>query len=125
MVAKKPQPTELITYFCSRCTWDFARSDLDAPTCTMCCKGDRLTEMKREPITPQAIEEGMMRSMDRLMTGLRGAYESGKKEGIADDDEILLLEAMVKAKNLQEHVEKTFGMRVNKRPRIHGISMSL
>ncbi len=145
MVPKKPAPTTLITYLCTRCSWDFSRTEKDKPKCTLCEKSDRLTEIKREPITPQAIEEGMMRSMDRLMTGLQGAYDthqnqtqrasSTRDQKKNDEEEILLLETMVKAKNLQTHVEKAFGRTVKKKPhlrrgfggqaRIHGISMPL
>lgn len=116
---KNPPPSELITFLCSRCQWDFSRTEKDKPKCTMCGKSDRLEEMKREPITPQAMEAAMMRSMDRLMTGLQGAYEShqngiqrghsAREEKKNDEEEILLLEAMVKAKNLQRNVEKAFG----------------
>ena len=115
MISKKSSPKELIHYLCTRCTWDFARTDLDKPKCTMCEKGDKLQEIKREPMTPQALEAAMMRSMDRLMTGLQGAYDShqegtpARDEKKNDEEEILLLEAMVKAKNLKTHVEKAFG----------------
>lgn len=109
MAPKKSPPTTLITYLCTRCTWDFSRTENDKPVCTICEKNDKLQEMKREPITPQTIEAGMMRSMERMMVSLEKAYDSGKKEGIGDKDEILLLEAMVKAKNLKTHVEKAFG----------------
>ncbi len=107
--AKKSPPTTLVTYLCTRCTWDFSRTELDKPTCTICEKNDKLQEIKREPITPQAIEAGMMRSMERMMVNLEKAYSAGKEEGIGDQEEIMLLEAMVKAKNLQKHVEKAFG----------------
>lgn len=117
--AKNAKPGMLITYLCTRCRWDFARSEKDEPACTMCSKSDRLKELKREPMSQQALEIAMMRSMERLMTGLQGAYDAQQKqaEGASstrdekknDEEEILLLEAMVKAKNLQKHVEKAFG----------------
>lgn len=74
-----------------------------------------MQEIKREPITPQAIEIGMMRSMERMMISLEKAYEAGRGEGIGDKEEIMLLEAMVKAKNLQRHVKKAFGKRVTRK----------
>lgn len=67
----------------------------------------------------------MMRSMERLMTGLQGAYETSKKEGIGDSEEILLLEAMAKAKNLEKHVQKAFGKNIKKKVRVHGTNMEL
>ena len=121
---KKSPPQELVTYLCTRCTWDFTRTEKDKPKCTLCGKIDRLTELKREPMTPQAVEAGMMRSMERLMTGLQKAYEA-RGEGVTDEEEILLLEAMVKAKNLEKHVEKAFGRSVKKKRRVHGISMEI
>lgn len=123
MASKKP-PTELITYFCTRCNWDFARTENDTPRCTLCEKDDQLKELKREPITPQVIEAGMMRSMDRLMTSLQKAYDSGMKEGMGDKEEILVLEALAKAKHLQEHVQKVF-RKSTKKPRLHVQSVSL
>ncbi|NOS67593.1 MAG: hypothetical protein HOO67_04490 [Candidatus Peribacteraceae bacterium] len=116
--SKKAQPKELITYLCTRCRWDFARTENDKPKCTLCGKTDRLKEIARQPMSPQALEGAMMRSMERLMTGLEGAYEAQQTqrgsstredEKKNDDEEILLLEAMVKAKNLQKNVEKAFG----------------
>ncbi len=123
MSAKKSQPKELITYLCTRCSWDFTRAENHTPICTLCKKKDCLQEIRREPFSPQAVEQGMMRSMERLMTGLKTAYESGKKEGIPDNDEILLLETMVKAKNLEEELGKIFGPR--KRGGVHAVSISL
>ena len=134
MVPKKSSPQELITYLCTRCTWDFARTELDKPKCTLCGKNDKLQEIKREPVTPQALEAAMMRSMDRLMTGLQGAYETHQAghnqrghtvhDTKNDDEEILLLETLVKAKNLEKHVGKAFGKSKPKKSRLHGISMS-
>lgn len=109
MPRTKKTPTILITYLCTRCTWEFTRTELDKAKCTLCEKSDRLHEVKREPVTPQAVEAGMMRSIDRMMTSLEKAYEAGKNEGMNDADEILLLEAMVKGKNLEKHVQKAFG----------------
>lgn len=137
--AKKAQPKELITFLCTRCSWDFSRTEKDKPKCTLCGKNDRLQEVAREPVTPQALETAMMRSMDRLMTGLQGAYDSHQdqtKRGVPsgsrgttrnekknDEEEILLLEAMVKAKNLQTHVEKAFGKKPGKKQqRRRGVS---
>lgn len=74
-----------------------------------------MQEIKREPITSQAIETGMMRSMERMMISLEKAYEAGREEGIGDKEEIMLLEAMVKARNLQRHVEKAFGKCVTRK----------
>lgn len=118
--SKKAQPKELITFLCTRCRWDFSRTEKDVPKCTLCGKIDRLKEVGRQPMSQQALEGAMMRSMERLMTGLEGAYEAQQKQSQRgsstrgdekknDDEEILLLEAMVKAKNLQKHVEKAFG----------------
>ena len=125
MTPKKSPPKELITYLCSRCSWDFSRTENDKAKCTLCGKGDRLKEMARQAMSPQALEEAMMRSMDRLMTGLQGAYETHQsghdqrghtaRDKKNDEEEILLLEAMVKAKNLQTHVEKAFGKTKKKR----------
>ena len=58
------------------------------------------------------------------MTGLQKAYEA-RGEGVTDEEEILLLEAMVKAKNLEKHVEKAFGRSVKKKRRVLGMEMEL
>lgn len=123
MTRKQSPPAVLITWLCTRCTWDFSRTEKDKAVCTMCKKSDRLQEVKREPLTPQALEQGMMRSMERLMSGLQGAYEKGQKKGINDEEEILLLETMVKAKNLKTHVRKAFSTKKN--PRMHVMSMKI
>ena len=132
MVSKKSPSKELVTYLCTRCTWDFARTDQDKPKCTMCEKSDKLQEISREPVTPQAMEAAMMRSMERLMTGLQSAYDTHQNDdqrgsSNRDEEEILLLETLVKAKNLEKHVGKAFGKNPGKKksPRIHGLSISL
>ncbi len=122
MVSKKT-PAELITYLCTRCSWDFSRTEKDKAVCTMCKKADRLQEIKREPLTPQSLEQGMMRPVERLMSGLEKTYEDGVKKGINDDEEILLLETMVKAKNLEAQVKKAFSKKKN--PRMHMVSMKI
>src|SRR3989338_9078498 len=114
MSAKKSPPTQIICYLCTRCQWDFVRAETDAAKCTLCGKKDKLTEINRGPVTPQALEQGMMRSMERLLTGLAGAYDAHQRgatdrdEKRNDEEEIFLLKAMVKAKNLQRYVEKAF-----------------
>ena len=115
--SKKPKPTELITYLCTRCRWDFARTEDDKPSCTLCGQKDRLQELKREAISPQAMEAAMMRSMERLMGGLEKAYASGTEEGMNDKEEIMLLETMVKAKNLEKQVKKAFGRKTKRKAR--------
>lgn len=124
-MVKKKEPTELITYLCTRCEWDFSRTDQDLATCTLCGKGDRLQEMRREPITPEAVETAMMQSMDKLMSGLKGAYDARAKNGETNDtDEIALLEMMAKTQNLQKTIEKSFAPRQRK-PVIHAISIKI
>ncbi len=125
---KKSKAAELVTYLCTRCAWDFSRASTAACQCSLCGKKDRVQEVKREPLTPQALEEGMMRSMDRLMAGLRKAYDARQQHPSAgattDADDILLLETMVKAKNLEKEVSKMF-QRGRKTGGMHTMKISI
>ena len=127
MAAKKrtprPMPKELVTYLCKRCAWNFTRTEEGKPRCSMCGKGDRLTEVCREPLTPEALQVGLMRSVDRLMSNLQKAYEAREGEWRSDGEELLMLEALAKGKDLEQHVKKAFAPKKSKR--IHVASMSL
>lgn len=120
--ARDPTPSELITYRCTRCQWEFSRTELQQPTCTVCAKGDCLDELKREPITPQVMEEGMMRSMEHLLTSLEKTYAEA---GTSDENEELLLDAMSQTQDLQIHIHKVFNGSRKKTPRVHGVFLSL
>lgn len=123
MRSKKPQPTQLVTYLCTRCLQECTRRDTDTdPECAVCETGAHLTEVDREPLTAEAMEAAMMKSVDRMMTSLTKAYDAGNR---SDDEEILLLEAMAKAKNLQKGIEKTFGKRTKKRGGVHHVRIDI
>ena len=89
----------------------------------MCAKSDRLAETHREPLTPEALQAGLMRSVDRLMSNLQKAYEAREGEWHDDGEELLMLEALAKGKDLEEHVKKAFGNKKNRR--VHIASLSL
>lgn len=90
----------------------------------MCGKNDRLEETLREPLTPESLEAGLMRSVDRLMGNLRKVYDARGGEWRSDSEELLMLEALAKAKDLEAHVKKAFG-HSKKKPRVHIASVSL
>ena len=125
MAAKKPQPTALITYLCTRCLQDMLSADeIQDVVCGLCGKGDCLNEVEREPLTPQTMEAAMMKSVEKMMTQLQKAYDT-KPADMKDDDEILLLQAMVKAKNLETHIQKVFGADKRKKPSVHQVRIKL
>lgn len=100
-------PRWMITYFCPRCSMDSGRTELDGPYCFFCQRTDGLTELKREPMSPEAVFERIKRSADRMVDNLRKAH------GIAEEDwpknekeEMMLLEALAKGQDLQKSLEK-------------------
>ena len=121
---EKRSPKHLVTYVCTKCRWELTRTELDKPKCTLCGKAECLEEIKREDLTPESLEAAMMKSVDTLMKNLEQAYASKEGEWKNDEEEVLLLEAMAKAKNLEKHVQKTFGPR-GKKPHIHAISITI
>jgi hypothetical protein len=125
MPPKKPIAKELITYLCGRCVQECTRTELEkTPKCVFCAKTDRMQEVNRRPITREALEEGMMRSMERMLVSLEKAYAS-RPDDMSDADEILLLQAMAKAKNLEKGIEKAFVKKTKKRTTLHHVKMEL
>lgn len=74
-------------------------------------------------LSGKEIETRLTSAIEHVLCGLQKAYDTAKKEGIADRDEILLLETLVKAKNLEGELQKMFGVRKN--PRVHIASITL
>ncbi len=124
MPAKKPQPTELVTWMCTRCLQEMIYpNDKKKIVCGLCKKGDCMNIVAREPLTPQSMEAAMMKSVEKMIASLQKAYDTQPEK--TDDEEILLLEAMVKAKNLEKGIQKAFGKSSKKRGGVHHVEIAL
>ena len=124
---KRPTPKFLITYLCRGCGWDFALSEHSAPRCTRCRATEDFTEVSREKLTLDVMEARMQRVADRLLQNLAKAYEIREGNWPDDKDEELILEALAKAKDLQDGIRKVFGTtkkkKKNDRPTTQFMSM--
>ena len=115
---KRPAPKFLVTYLCRACGWDFAVSEFSTPRCTRCRATENLTEMSREALTLDVMEARMQRVADRLLQNLAKAYEIREGHWPDDKEEELVLEALAKAKDLQEEIGKAFGKAHRKEQRV-------
>ena len=97
----------MVTYFCPRCSMDSGRTELDGPYCYFCERTDGLTELKREPMSREALFNRMKLSADRMMDNLRKAHGIAEKDWPKDEkEELMLLEALASGQDLQKSLQE-------------------
>lgn len=115
----RKKPKWMITYLCATCTFDSGRTELDGPWCFYCQNSEHLTEIKRVPMSPDAIAERLKISSDRMIENLLKAYNLSLKDWPDNlKEEMMLLKAMAHGKKLKDALKDMKWKRKNKKKNV-------
>ena len=100
----------LITYQCAECKMESAFAERDQPSCRYCDHETTLTQIKKQEITPQLLEERIKALSDNMLTNLQKAYEQleGNEEikfSDGEDPEKEMLELLAKVKSFKDQID--------------------
>ena len=96
------KPKFIITYFCQKCGFDFAITELDKPKCFYCDSYKNWKIVKKQKFSLKNLAGRMKLVNERLKSSLKGAYKAGKESNNFDED--LMLDVMNKIKKLEKNV---------------------